>query len=393
MFPRALRIATLRGVDVRLDPTWLVIAVLVVWSFLVRWSVTGRPGVVAVAMALVASLGFFASVLAHELGHAVEARHRDLQVHGITLFLFGGVTEMDLHTRRPRDEFTVAAIGPWTSLVLASGFGLVTAALDWYLPGRAVEVATVTGTLGWVNLGLALFNIVPGAPLDGGRVLRAALWAATGDRHRAQLITSRAGEALAGLIWVGGVWWVVRNPAGVLNALWIGFVGYFMFNAARAERAQALTMRLVDGHTAGLFASSDRPAVDADTPLDRLDLEMTTTRGEDRYAVMDEGRIVGVLTTGAVADVPAQDQPLRTAADVMHPADELPTVPHDAPVVDALMQLHDHDVVGVVRDGAVVGLVDRARADAALRRLQRLRRQGHTPPPSDAPAPVPESDR
>ena len=239
MFPRALRIATFRGVDVRLDPTWLVIAVLVVWSFLVRWSMTGRPGVVAVAMALAASVGFFGSVLAHELGHAVEARHRDLQVHGITLFLFGGVTEMDLHTRRPRDEFTVAAIGPWTSLVLASVFGLVTAALDWYLPGRAVEVATVTGTLGWVNLGLALFNLVPGAPLDGGRVLRAALWAATGDRHRAQLITARAGQVLAVLIWITGVWWVVRNPAGVLNALWIGFVGCFMFNAARGERAQA----------------------------------------------------------------------------------------------------------------------------------------------------------
>src|SRR5690606_13878835 len=141
-------------------------------------------------------------------------------------------------TRRPRDEFTVAAIGPWVSLVLAAGLGLVTAALDWYLPGQAVEVALVTGTLGWVNLGLALFNIVPGAPLDGGRVLRAGLWALTGDRHRAQRLSARAGMALATAIWVGGVVWVVRHPGDVLMALWMGVVGLFMFTAARREAAQ-----------------------------------------------------------------------------------------------------------------------------------------------------------
>lgn len=375
MFPRAFRIARIRGVDVRLDPTWLIIAVLVVWSFLVRWSVTGRPGIVALLMAAIGALAFFGSVLAHELGHAFEARHRHLEVHGITLFLFGGVTEMDMHTRRPRDEFTVAAIGPYTSLVLAALFGLVTAALDWYLPGRAVEVATVTGTLGWVNLGLALFNIVPGAPLDGGRVLRAGLWALTGDRYRAQLIASRAGQAVAVAVWLFGLF-VLRQTGNLLSALWFGVIGFFMFSAARGERAQALTLRLVQGHTAGLFASSDRPAVAADTPLDRIDLELTTTRGEDRYAVLDDDRIVGVLTTGAVADVDRHDQPLRTARDVMVPAGVLPTVPHDVPVLDVLMQLHDHDVVAVVRDDEVVGLVDRARADAALRRLQQLRRQG-----------------
>lgn len=381
MFPRALRIARIRGVDVRLDPSWLVIAVLVVWSFLVRWSMTGRPGLVSVLMALAAAAGFFGSVLAHELGHAFEAHHRRLEVHGVTLFLFGGVTEMDLHTRRPRDEFTVAAIGPYISLVLAAAFGLVTAALDWYLPGRAVEVAVVTGTLGWVNLGLALFNIVPGAPLDGGRVLRAGLWALTGDRHRAQLISSRAGQLVALAVWALGAWLLWRGLVGPLNTLWFAFIGLFMFNAARTERSQALTLRLVDGHTAGLFASSDRPAVDAATPLDQLDLELSSTRGEDRYAVLDDGEVVGVLSATAVAEVDPKDRPLRVAADVMVPTAELPTVDHDAPVLDALQQLHDHDVVGVVDGTMVVGLVDRARADAALRRLQQLRRRPeHTDP-------------
>lgn len=321
MFPRALRVARIRGVDVRLDPSWLIIAVLVVWSFAARWgAMPGRPGTVTLAMAAAATLGFFGSVLAHELGHAFEARHRRLTVHGVTLFVFGGVTEMDLHTHRPRDEFAVAAIGPWVSLVLAAGLGLVTAALDWYLPGRAVEVAQVTGTLGWVNLGLALFNIVPGAPLDGGRVLRATLWAITRDRHRAQRLSALAGMVLATSIWVGGVVWVVRRPGDLLMALWMGVVGLFMFTAARREAAQGRTLGLVAGHTASLLADPSGPAA----------------------PTADAGRL-----------------------------DAVPRVPHDAPLLDALHHLHDHDVVAVTRDEQVVALVDHARANALLRALER----------------------
>jgi Zn-dependent protease len=329
MFPRALRIARIRGVDVRLDPTWAVVAVLVVWSFLARWSVPGRGGTAAFVMAVAAGAGFFGSVLVHELGHAFEAQHRHLHVHGITLFLFGGVTEMDMRTQRPRDEFAVAAIGPWLSLVLASVFGLVTAALDWYLPGRASEVALVLGTLGWINLGLALFNIIPGAPLDGGRVLRAGLWAVTGDRYRAQIMAARAGQAVAITLTAFGMWLVVTTPGGVLNALWFALIGWFMFSAARSERLQAITLRLLEGHTADLFVQ------DAEVP------------GPD----------------GAVSPVP-----------------ELPTVSHDAPVLKVLEDLRDATAVAIVREGQVVALVDRPRAEAALRRLRTARHEGvHDP--------------
>lgn len=231
-----------RGVDVRLDPTWLVIALLVAWTFLTRFSVPGRAGVVSAVMTAAATVGFFASILAHELGHAFEARHRDLRVHGVTLFLFGGVTEMDMHTHRPRDEFTVAAIGPYTSLVLASVFGLGAAALDWYLPALD-EPAAVLGLLGWVNLGLALFNLVPGAPLDGGRVLRAGLWAVTGDRERAKILAAHAGQMVAVLVLAVGAWVLTLDRANLLAALWFGVIGLFMFMAARVERRQALAAR------------------------------------------------------------------------------------------------------------------------------------------------------
>ncbi len=374
MFPRALRVARIRGVEVRLDPTWVVFVVLMVWSFLARYGTVGRSGVVATGMAAAASLGFFLSLLAHELGHAFEARHRHLEVHGITLFLFGGVTEMDMHTRRPRDEFTIAAIGPYTSLVLAAAFGLVTAALDWYLPGRAIEIAVVTGTLGWLNLGLAMFNIVPGAPLDGGRVLRAGLWKMTGDRHRAQLISSSAGQLVAIAVWAAGIWFILRGPGrGVLTALWFGIVGLFMFRAARTERSQALTLRLVEGHTAALFATTDHPRVDADTPLARIDDELPTVRDGTRYSVVEDGRVIGVLTPAQSADAGTGDPAGRSARDAMRPVDELPRADHDEAVADVLVRLHDHDVLAVTRGDQVIGLVDRQRAHAALRRLQQLR--------------------
>lgn len=381
MFPRALRVARIRGVEVRLDPTWALFVVLMVWSFLARYGTAGRSGVIVTIMAVTASLGFFLSLLAHELGHALEARHRHLRVHGITLFLFGGVTEMDLHTRRPRDEFTVAAIGPYTSLVLAAAFGLVTAALDWYLPGRAIEIAVVTGTLGWLNLGLAVFNIVPGAPLDGGRVLRAGLWKLTGDRHRAQLIASSAGQLIAFALLGCGAWVLVRGGSGgVISALWFGLVGLFMLRAARSERGQALTLRLVHGHTAALFATTDHPRVDADAPLERIVGEPTAGRDGPAYSVVEGSRVIGVVTAAQVAEMGAADGRSRTARDVMRPVDELPRADHTEAVADVLVRLHDHDVLAVARDDdQVIGLVDQPRAREALRRLQQLR--------SDSPAP------
>lgn len=374
MFPRALRVARIRGVEVRLDPTWAVFVVLMVWSFLARYGTAGRSGAVVTAMAVAASLGFFLSLLAHELGHAFEARHRRLEVHGITLFLFGGVTEMDMHTHRPRDEFTIAAIGPYTSLVLAAAFGLVTAALDWYLPGQAIEIAVVTGTLGWLNLGLALFNIVPGAPLDGGRVLRAGLWKLTGDRYRAQLISSTAGQLVAVAVWATGGWFVLRTPGGgVLPALWFGIVGLFMFRAARSERGQALTLRLVHGHTAALFATTDHPRVDADTPLADIEAQTPTGRDGTRYTVVEDGRVIGLVDADKLADHGGADPAATCARDVMQPVGQLPHADHDEAVADVLVRLHDHDVLAVRRDAQVIGLVDRPRARVALRRLQQLR--------------------
>lgn len=234
MFKRAIRLFTVRGVDVRLDPSLLVIVALVVWTFSTRFS-PDYGSAVALAMAVSGAVLFFTSILAHELAHAFEARHRGIAVEQVTLFLFGGVTEMEGHGHRPRDEFAISIVGPWASLVAGAVFGLVAtgaSALPAHIGGPIGEVA---GLLGWLNVALAIFNLIPGAPLDGGRVLRAGLWWLLRNRVRATKITARIGQLLGIALTTFGAWVFTQTPAGVLGALWYIVIGVFLFAAARTE--------------------------------------------------------------------------------------------------------------------------------------------------------------
>lgn len=202
-------------------------------------------------MAIVATVLFFASILAHELGHAFEARHRGIRVEGVTLFLFGGVTEMTSHSHRPRDEFAIAAVGPWVSLLCGAVFGLVAAAATTLDPGLGRPISDVAGLLGWLNVALAAFNVIPGAPLDGGRVLRAALWWMLGDRHRAIRITARLGQALGAVLVAFGVWVYASTPSGIIASLWYWVIGIFLIHAARTESRWAKADEIYSRWTVG----------------------------------------------------------------------------------------------------------------------------------------------
>lgn len=237
MFENATRVLTVRGIDVRVTPSWLLIVALVVVSLFGRFAGEANPPVVAGAMAVGGTAVFFLSILAHETAHAFEARRRGVRVAGITLFLFGGVTEMNMEARRPRDEFAVAAIGPYVSLVLAAAMGLAVVWIHELVPAAA-PVADVAGVIGWLNAGLALFNLIPGAPLDGGRVLRSGIWALTRDRARAMRLAARAGQGVALLLAGGGIW-LYTATGQIIDVLWAAFLAWFMFNAAAAELRRA----------------------------------------------------------------------------------------------------------------------------------------------------------
>ncbi len=371
MFPRAVTLFSVRGIEVRADPTWLVIAALVLLSFFTRWQADFGT-VPALGMATLAAVLFFASLLVHELGHAFEARHRDVEVRGVTLFLLGGVTEMHGDSARPRDEFAIAAVGPFLSLVLGALFGILTATIDfWFVLD---PLTMVLGTLGWLNVGLAIFNLVPGAPLDGGRVLRAGLWWLLGDRRRAIAWSARAGQGFAIVLWVLAA--RVLLLGGITDALWLGFVGWFLWRAAGAERRHVALTRLLDGHHAGELDLEPVEAVPADASLAMLVDAVDPSRSPAVRPVSDDGEVVGALVLDDVRDVHEQDRVFRSARDVMRPAADLPRIASDTTVWDLLQAFQRHPLVLVdLDDGRTTTLTSRQFGDW----LERLRLRGGRP--------------
>jgi len=194
VFGTPWRIARVAGIDIKVDTSWLLIALFIGYTFFARFDLLydELTGGEAVALAAAAAVVFFGSVLVHELAHSVFARARGIPVKGITLFLFGGATEITTESRSPKDEFVIAVVGPLTSFAIGGVLWVLAAALgasDEAIPGTI-------GYLAWVNVSLGVFNMLPGLPLDGGRVLRSAVWAATGDMDRASRVAARAGQVL-----------------------------------------------------------------------------------------------------------------------------------------------------------------------------------------------------
>lgn len=289
---RTFRLATIRDIDIAVAPSWLLVAVVIVIGYQRSFADGQRSVTVAVGMAVAVAVLFTLSVLLHELAHALEARHRDVEVGGITLFLLGGATALRDPDRRAADEFAIAGVGPWSNIVLAAVFGLLAVYTGtWGL----TAVADVLGLLGWLNLGLAAFNLIPGAPLDGGRVLRAGIWAVTGSRHRSTVIAAWLGIAL-GLGLLGWALWLVGFRAAVWAGIWIGVIGAYIVRAARGELARGrLALWLTDFAAADVAppvdlpddADEDLPVVAADATGDTLvglldrDQPFVTITGDD----------------------------------------------------------------------------------------------------------------
>ena len=276
---RGFTLFRLRGVPVRIDLSWFIIAGLVAFTYGDRMAtdiaaMRDASLAVIIVAATAAAILFFASLLAHELGHAFTSLDRDIPVLGITLFLLGGVTESKREARTARDEFVIVGIGPFISLVLAAVFGLL------YTAVREVPApAAVLGYLAWTNLALAVFNVLPGYPLDGGRLLRSVLWMVTGRPHRSTMWAARVGQIFAAILIVGAVWgflglpiegprWFRITVAIVASVgLWGGLIGLFLFRGASdAYRSARLRNRLT-GHAVRDVMGSVPPTIDPDASL------------------------------------------------------------------------------------------------------------------------------
>lgn len=371
MFGSSWRLGRVAGVEVRVDSSWTVAALLVTYSLYLRFSTVYErlsPGRV-LALALFTALLFFASVLVHEMAHALVCRARGIRVQDITLFLFGGATRARVESRGPGDEFLIAVVGPLTSAGLALGLALLATFGREALPG---PVAGALGYLAWVNLILAGFNLVPGFPLDGGRLLRSALWRATGSLARATRVASLAGQGVGWLLVAAGVGSLATGR--VAGGAWLAFIGWFLVQAARASYEDLQVRTVLRGVEAQDVMARDLvpvpPTITLQEAVDRYFMRYD----HGAFPVEEEGRTVGLLTLRGVRRVPREEWPHRLVRDSMLPLSDQLMVPPEAPMdwVVAKLEAGEGRRVLVVRDGEVVGIITPSDVARWLRRWEAL---------------------
>lgn len=371
MMQGAFRLGTVRGIAVGLHFSWLLAAVLVTWSLAQGYFPAMYPGWAGptyyVTGVIAACLLFFA-VLLHEFGHALTAQRYGVPVRSIVLFVFGGVATLEREADNPRAEFWIAVMGPVVSAVLAGACFLLRPAAR--ILGEPAEA--IVSYLALVNGLLLLFNLVPGFPLDGGRILRAILWAVTGSQRRATTIAAAVGQAFAfGLI----IWGVSRIIGGDLfGGIWTAFIGWFLNNAATEARRAAPLAESLAGITVAQIARTDPPRVLSTSTVASLVHDRMLIAGERTHLVYDAaGHLVGLITQTDVMRRRQEDWPNLAVAAVMTPARALKTVGPKTPLAEALQLLavDDFHQLPVLAEGQQAGLLTRA----SLVRFLQLRAQ------------------
>lgn len=360
-----LSLGKIFGLEVTLDPSWIFIFALITLS-LFGGLVNDYPGLsVSVYWigAVSASLIFFACLLLHELSHSWVAQSRHIEVHGITLFFFGGVSRLREEPTKPFDEFLVAIVGPLASAVL----GAALLGVNLLMPSGTMAAGLV-GWLGTINLALAVFNLLPGFPLDGGRVLRAAAWGITGNFAKATRIAAWAGTGIAYLLMLWGIAQAVLFDR-VMNGLWTGFLGWFLLSAARRSVARLAFDQVLDKLKVGDILRADVIRVSPEESVERFVQEYVLRTGERSQMITDDnGNLLGLVTLHEVKHVPRDTWAMTPLRDVMVPWERLRTVEAGDSLVDALDLMNAWGIhqLPVVEGTTLKGVLTR---EDVLRRL------------------------
>ncbi|HEY8769547.1 MAG TPA: site-2 protease family protein, partial [Thermoleophilaceae bacterium] len=313
----SIQLARVFGVRIGVDPSWFFVL------FLIIWSLSGYYD--DFALAVISALLFFLSIVLHELGHAVVAMRNGIPILGIDLWMFGGVAKMSGDTQSPGVEFRVAAAGPLVTLAIVGvclGLGSLIAGGHDALQatrfeGTANGATAVLGYLASINALVLVFNLIPGFPLDGGRIARAIVWWRTGDRNRATLFAARLGRGFAFLmIGVGG--YILLRGGDAVFGIWLAFIGIFLSQAARGAEVESAIGSRIDGLKVSDVMDAEPVAVPEDLPLDRAENEFFLRYGWPWFPVVDaRGRLVGLLSHEAVTSLPEAVRPGRAVGSVM----------------------------------------------------------------------------
>ncbi len=354
----AVRVGRLFGIELRLDYSWFIVFFLVSWSLANHYFPTVHPGWPSstyLVLGIVTAVLFFASVVTHELAHSLVSQAFGTPVRDITLFIFGGAAHISQEPKRARDELLMALVGPATSLALAAAFGLL-----WQLSQvTAPPVRALAGWLAGINLMVGLFNLIPGFPLDGGRVFRAIAWRITGNLRQATWLASGLGRIVA----YGFIFWGVFQifNGNWADGLWIAFIGWFLDSAAAHSYQQMAVQEVLSGHTVREAMTTDCPRVPRRLTLDVLVDQVMLPSGKRCFPVVEDGELLGLITLQRIKDVPGARRPTTRVQDVMITRAELKTVRPDDQLTTILERMGDEEVgqFPVIDDGRLVGMVAR----------------------------------
>jgi Zn-dependent protease/CBS domain-containing protein len=368
-----IKLGRISGIEIGLHYSWFVIAALIAFSLGQHFRQINRSwsaGEVWITAIVTAGL-FFVTLLLHELAHSLVAQKRGLKVTEITLFALGGVSQIQDDATDAKTEFWVAIAGPMASVVIGLGCLVIALGLGWRPSTDPQNVLTaVLVWLGYINISLAVFNLIPAFPLDGGRILRSIIWAITKNQVRSTRIAARIGEMVAFLFIIDGIW-KYFSGAGI-GGLWIAFIGWFLLDAARASYAhagKATTAAAVAGMRVSELMSRGCVTVDRGMILrDLVDTYLLKT-AQCCFAVKYRDRLVGLIARSDVAAIPRELWEKTTVGAAMHPLQQLHVVTPDTSVLDALKLLLGSNVnqLPVIANGVVQGIVFRSQLAQLLR--------------------------
>jgi len=369
----SIRLGRLRGIEIGVHYSWLLVFALLTFSLAVGVFPSWYPGWSSGtywAVGALASVLLFASVLAHELGHSLVAQSRGVPVISIVLFIFGGVAQLADEARRARDEFLIAVAGPLVSVVI----GIASLGLWPIVEDISQPLGAIFEYLGWANLILVAFNSIPAYPLDGGRVLRALLWGTLRNVLRATRIAAGIGVAIGFLFMAGGLFLVFRSP---LSGIWFIALGWFLQNAAQQSYQQLVIRRLFEGVRVSQLMDPDPPIIRPDVTIDEL-VDALLAYNVRSFPVVEDGRLVGIVTLTDVRHAPREQWPIRRVRDLMTPHERLITAKpeDDLERILRLMATHEIHQIPIVDGSRLLGLLTR---NALLRFLQLRQELGRLP--------------
>ncbi len=353
-----IKLGRIFGIEIGVHYSWFLIVILIIASLTQQFHAKnhGWSDGLILAMSVITGILFFVSLVLHELAHSVFARSRGMNVREITLFALGGVSQIEENPHSATAEFWMAFVGPLTSACI----GALCVVTERIVANESSPIMAMIGWLGYINLGLAAFNMIPGYPLDGGRVLRAIIWWKTGDPDRSTRLAARTGQGVGMVFIIIGILQFF-NGAGI-GGLWISFIGWFLLQAAAQSYAAVTLVKALQGVTAADLMATDCPILDGNLNIQHFVDEELLRTGRRCFVITQNSQVVGLVTPHEIRKIPRARWPYTTLVDVMRPLGEMHTIAPETPLKEALeiMGREDLNQLPVMKDGALKGFLSRA---------------------------------